>query len=171
VLSAAGLKTRAKFLVADTYVETGDPGRMYHRVRQEIEMQRNRHGQSGSWTIIRTTSRLCRSQSRAVGRYGYRRITKMLRTSGWLVNKKRVERLWRREGLSRGGHGCFEEGAVREAFDHARRRRVALIPDQGTLQGLDIIPDLERRHLHRAQAAAGATTYCASYRPRNPCSG
>jgi len=32
-------------------------------------------------------------------RYGYRRITKMLRTAGWSVNKKRVERLWRREGL------------------------------------------------------------------------
>jgi len=37
--------------------------------------------------------------ARRYGRYGYRRITKMLRTSGWLVNKKRVERLWRREGL------------------------------------------------------------------------
>jgi len=37
--------------------------------------------------------------ARQYGRYGYRRITKMLRTSGWLVNKKRVERLWRREGL------------------------------------------------------------------------
>jgi transposase InsO family protein len=33
------------------------------------------------------------------GRYGYRRITAMLRTAGWLVNKKRVERIWRREGL------------------------------------------------------------------------
>jgi len=37
--------------------------------------------------------------ARQYGRYGYRRITKMLRTVGWLVNKKRVERLWRREGL------------------------------------------------------------------------
>ena len=37
--------------------------------------------------------------ARQYGRYGYRRITKMLRTAGWLVNKKRVERLWRREGL------------------------------------------------------------------------
>ena len=37
--------------------------------------------------------------ARQSGRYGYRRITKMLRTAGWLVNKKRVERLWRREGL------------------------------------------------------------------------
>jgi len=33
------------------------------------------------------------------GRYGYRRITAMLRWEGWLVNHKRVERLWRREGL------------------------------------------------------------------------
>lgn len=33
------------------------------------------------------------------GRYGYRRITKMLHWEGWKVNHKRVERLWRREGL------------------------------------------------------------------------
>ncbi|MBA1154927.1 IS3 family transposase [Microvirga mediterraneensis] len=33
------------------------------------------------------------------GRYGYRRITALLRDAGWLVNKKRVERIWRREGL------------------------------------------------------------------------
>jgi transposase InsO family protein len=33
------------------------------------------------------------------GRYGYRRITAMLRTEGWAVNHKRVERIWRQEGL------------------------------------------------------------------------
>ncbi len=33
------------------------------------------------------------------GRYGYRRITALLRSAGWVVNKKRVERIWRREGL------------------------------------------------------------------------
>ncbi len=33
------------------------------------------------------------------GRYGYRRVTAMLRREGWWVNHKRVERLWRREGL------------------------------------------------------------------------
>jgi transposase InsO family protein len=33
------------------------------------------------------------------GRYGYRRITAMLRNRGWRVNAKRVARLWRREGL------------------------------------------------------------------------
>ncbi len=33
------------------------------------------------------------------GRYGYRRITALLRDLGWQVNHKRVERIWRREGL------------------------------------------------------------------------
>lgn len=33
------------------------------------------------------------------GRYGYRRITTLLRWDGWQVNHKRVERIWRREGL------------------------------------------------------------------------
>ena len=35
----------------------------------------------------------------ADGRYGYRRIAAMLRDAGWVVNIKRVERIWRREGL------------------------------------------------------------------------
>jgi len=33
------------------------------------------------------------------GRYGYRRITGLLRNEGWHVNPKRVERIWRTEGL------------------------------------------------------------------------
>lgn len=33
------------------------------------------------------------------GRYGYRRITALLQNEGWHVNHKRVERIWRREGL------------------------------------------------------------------------
>ena len=33
------------------------------------------------------------------GRYGYRRITALLRWEGWKVNHKRVERIWRQEGL------------------------------------------------------------------------
>lgn len=33
------------------------------------------------------------------GRYGYRRITALLRADGWRVNHKRVERIWREEGL------------------------------------------------------------------------
>ena len=33
------------------------------------------------------------------GRYGYRRITALLRQENWQVNNKRVERIWRQEGL------------------------------------------------------------------------
>ena len=33
------------------------------------------------------------------GRYGYRRITILLREAGWSVGKDRVGRIWRREGL------------------------------------------------------------------------
>jgi transposase InsO family protein len=37
--------------------------------------------------------------AREYGRYGYRRITALLRQGGWRVNAKRVQRIWRQEGL------------------------------------------------------------------------
>ena len=37
--------------------------------------------------------------ARQYGRYGYRKIAALLRDAGWLVNDKRVERIWRHEGL------------------------------------------------------------------------
>ena len=37
--------------------------------------------------------------AREYGRYGYRRIAVFLKNTGWQVNAKRVERIWRREGL------------------------------------------------------------------------
>ena len=37
--------------------------------------------------------------AKTYGRYGYRRITALLRSAGWAVNAKRVQRIWRREGL------------------------------------------------------------------------
>jgi transposase InsO family protein len=33
------------------------------------------------------------------GRYGYRKVTALLKAEGWRVNHKRVERIWRQEGL------------------------------------------------------------------------
>jgi transposase InsO family protein len=33
------------------------------------------------------------------GRYGYRRVTVLLKGEGWRINHKRVERIWRQEGL------------------------------------------------------------------------
>jgi putative transposase len=53
-------------------------------------------------------------------RYGYRRITALLRREGWSVNRKRVHRLWRREGLKvpqiqrkRRRLGCSENSCTR----------------------------------------------------------
>jgi transposase InsO family protein len=37
--------------------------------------------------------------AREYGRYGYRRITALLRAEGWRVNAKRVARIWGQEGL------------------------------------------------------------------------
>ena len=37
--------------------------------------------------------------ARAYGRYGYRRITALLKAAGWDVSVSRVARIWRREGL------------------------------------------------------------------------
>jgi putative transposase len=37
--------------------------------------------------------------ARTYGRYGYRRVAALLRGAGWTVNPKRVERIWRQEGL------------------------------------------------------------------------
>ena len=38
-------------------------------------------------------------RARHYGRYGYRRVAAMLRDAGWQLNDKRVECLWRLEGL------------------------------------------------------------------------
>ncbi len=37
--------------------------------------------------------------ARSFGRYGYKRITGLLQMAGWNVNAKRVQRIWRAEGL------------------------------------------------------------------------
>ena len=46
----------------------------------------------------RLRSEIVRLASR-YGRYGYRRVTALLKRDGWRVNHKRVERIWRQEGL------------------------------------------------------------------------
>ena len=59
--------------------------------------------------IVRLASRF--------GRYGYRRVTDMLRIEGWGVNHKRVERIWRQEGLK-------VPGAAAEARSAVAQRRI-----------------------------------------------
>lgn len=59
------------------------------------------------------------------GRYGYRRITALLRLEGWRVNHKRVERIWKQEGLkvpkkqAKRGRLWFNDGScVRLRAEH-----------------------------------------------------
>ena len=59
-------------------------------------------------------------------RYGYRRITRLLRDEGWKVNRKRIYRLWRQEGLKvpkkqrkKRRLGSSANGVVRRRPEHA----------------------------------------------------
>ena len=63
---------------------------------QPRSTQRRRKQMRSDETALRTD--VARLASR-FGRYGYRRVTEVLRTEGWEVNHKRVERIWRQEGL------------------------------------------------------------------------
>jgi putative transposase len=57
-----------------------------------------RHGAAVADDEALLTARIT-ELAQAYGRYGYRRITALLRAEGWRVNHKRVQRIWRREGL------------------------------------------------------------------------
>lgn len=59
---------------------------------------------SHRYKILRPLKNTCLTQdiirlASQYGRYGYRRITALLKAEGWKVNHKRVERIWRTEGL------------------------------------------------------------------------
>jgi len=63
--------------------------------------------------------------ARANPRYGYRRIWALLRREGWRVNRKRVHRLWRAEGLKVPGiqhkrrrMGSSENSSTRKRAEH-----------------------------------------------------
>lgn len=62
-----------------------------HRTSQRQPLRRGADEAALRPDIIRLASQY--------GRYGYRRITALLRAEGWQVNHKRVERIWREEGL------------------------------------------------------------------------
>ena len=63
---------------------------------QPISTQRHRvEIAEGEARLVARTVRFARDY----GRYGYRRITALLRREGWRVNHKKVERIWRQEGL------------------------------------------------------------------------
>ena len=99
--------------------------------------------------------------SRLHPRYGYRRITALLRAEGWCVNRKRVYRLWRQEGLKvpgkKGTHkrlGDSENSCLRRRAEHinhvwsydfvtdqtqdGRRLKLLVVLDEYTRESLTI---------------------------------
>lgn len=62
-----------------------------HRSVQRYQKKRRKLDQALTERIIELAS--------DYGRYGYRRITALLNQEGWGVNHKRVQRIWRMEGL------------------------------------------------------------------------
>ena len=62
-----------------------------------------------SRSLVRYTARWRKDEAKLVrkihklairhSRYGYRRITVLLRREGWRINRKRVQRIWKSEGL------------------------------------------------------------------------
>jgi transposase InsO family protein len=102
--------------------------------------------------------------SREHPRYGYRRITALLRRAGWRVNKKRVHRIWKREGLQiktkkpkkkapgHSAHGCARRRSQGRndvwtydfAFDttmDGRALKIMPVVDEFTRQTLSIVVD------------------------------
>ena len=85
--------------------------RAAEEIRDELEVSERRVCRVlGQPRSTQRRERVLRSDEEAVrqavvalacdyGRYGYRRITALLRNDGWRVNHKRVGRIWRQEGL------------------------------------------------------------------------
>jgi putative transposase len=103
------------------------------------------------------------------GRYGYRRVTVLLHAAGWSVNHKRVERIWRREGLKvpqhqpKRGRLWLNDGScirlrpeypghvwaydfVEERTHDGRKFRILTIIDEASRECLALVVSRQLRH-------------------------
>ena len=91
------------------------------------------------------------------GRYGYRRVTDMLRIEGWGVNHKRVERIWRQEGLKvperqpKRGRLWLNDGSCRSSPELCVKVR-----GSSSMLGLGCVGDLLRFEKREIEVAAFA---------------
>ena len=120
-------------------------------------------------------------------RFGYRRITALLRRDGWRVNVKRVHRLWKAEGLQirrktrkrrRLGHGAnachrrrplhkdhvWSYDFVSDRTEGGGRLRLLNVVDEFTRECLTI--DIARRFQGRDVVRALAELFAIRGRPR-----
>jgi putative transposase len=124
------------------------------------------------------------------GRYGYRRVTALLRDAGWTVNRKRVERIWRKEGLKvpqrqpkRGRLWLNDGSCIRLrpeypghvwAYDFVegrthdgRKFRILTIIDEASRECLALIVARQLKH----EACWRHSLTCSSLEDRQPISG
>jgi transposase InsO family protein len=88
---------RRRACVAHVVTHLGVPERTACRVLGQHRATQRRVARTADDEMALTADII--ELARRYGRYGYRRITALLRAAGWQVNRKRVERIWRREGL------------------------------------------------------------------------
>jgi len=91
-------------------------------------LEQPRSTQRYTWRIKDDEPRLIRQMHALVRRhprYGYRRVWALLRNDGWRVNRKRVHRLWQREGFKVPGKqrkkrhlGSSANGVARHRPEH-----------------------------------------------------
>ena len=97
------------------------------------------------------------------GRYGYRRITALLRRAGWQVGKDRVQRIWRREGLKvpqkqrlrrrlwlnvKGGEKLGQRGGGK--IDHSPVREGVDLLDRAGVAGAEACASVQAARLGRS---------------------
>lgn len=105
------------------------------------------------------------------GRYGYRQITRMMRNQGYLINFKRVYRIWREEGLKvpqkqpKRGRLWLNDGStirlrpeypnhvwsydfVEDKLSNGKKVRILNIVDEYTRECIASIPRYQFRSIH-----------------------
>jgi len=95
-------------------------------------------------------------------RYGYRRVWALLRREGWPVNKKRVHRLWRQEGLKVPQKQCKRRRLLLGESENGCTRRQAEHKDH--VWSYDFVMDLteEGRRLKMMPIVDEYTRECLS---------
>jgi len=127
---------------------------------QHRSSQRYRRKQQPDEEWLRERLRLL---ARKHPRYGYRRIHVILRREGWVCNRKRVQRLWRDEGLRlpakprRRRRGAPWQNPYAESFNGHLRRELLDMESFNTLHEAQLLVEdwrLEYNHYrpHRTRS-------------------